>query len=666
MNKAHSPINWENYPNETTPINEGNLNKMDRAIGIIDDRVIEQETKKLSKADASSDIVNVEYDKDTSVFQFTKRNGDTVKVDVSSVVVREGYTKEESDQRYANVIKSTYAGKTIVSTDSAEAKLEGLRVFGRSEQASTTGKNLLENKISSQTKNGVNITKNDDGSITLNGTASAWFFINLNHIDINTKSIPAGDYIVSGGYSSLVRVEVLASSAGVAFSSGSETAFSIKESDTNSWARITVDAGVNLSNVILYPMIRLASITDGTYETYTGGKPSPNPEYPQPIESIGDDGSVDVVVYGKNFFDMTQLLNANGWTESDGVYSGSIENYYKAFNRGFTVPEFEENTQYTLSLYAKCDDDTSTPRVYFAYSDGTTDKRNICGTTLTKYTLTSAEGKTVTKVYSGYGIQNGVNIYLKDIQLEIGSEATSYEPYRPKQSLTIPTPNGLPAIKVTDRSLATYTDAEGNMWCADEVDFARGKYVQRIKTVTLDGTGNNILHTADANYSEQYGHNYAYRMFGDKMVDSTATFMPCMSNIGIASRIIGNGEGVFYTRSNTSISVTLSDERTGITASDNNATIVSKINAWLKENPVIIKYVIAEPIETDLTSEEIEAYRALHSNYPITTILNDENAHMEATLVVDTKNHIEQNYVPKSEFLSVVDRVSALEQRALA
>jgi hypothetical protein len=88
--------------------------------------------------------------------------------------------------------------------------------------------------------------------------------------------------------------------------------------------------------------------------------------------------------------------------------------------------------------------------------------------------------------------------------------------------------------------------------------------------------------------------------------------------------------------------------------------------AFLNENPITFQYILATPIETDLTAEEIEAYRALTSNYPTTTILNDENAHMEAVLVADTKNHIEQNYVPKSEFLSVVNRVSALEQQALA
>lgn len=35
---------------------------------------------------------------------------------------------------------------------------------------------------------------------------------------------------------------------------------------------------------------------DGTYEPYTGGKPSPSPEYPQELVSVGDSGSVTVKV----------------------------------------------------------------------------------------------------------------------------------------------------------------------------------------------------------------------------------------------------------------------------------------------------------------------------------------------------------------------------------
>ena len=87
MNKAHSPINWENYPKETTPINEENLNKMDRAIGIIDDRVVELDNTKASKDDVSTVISNVEYDEQGHALKFTLKNGDVKKISISNVIV---------------------------------------------------------------------------------------------------------------------------------------------------------------------------------------------------------------------------------------------------------------------------------------------------------------------------------------------------------------------------------------------------------------------------------------------------------------------------------------------------------------------------------------------------------------------------------------------------
>lgn len=45
------------------------------------------------------------------------------------------------------------------------------------------------------------------------------------------------------------------------------------------------------------------------WEPYTGGIPSPNPDYPQPINSIGDSGSVDVVVSDNNGNSQTLTIN---------------------------------------------------------------------------------------------------------------------------------------------------------------------------------------------------------------------------------------------------------------------------------------------------------------------------------------------------------------------
>lgn len=54
------------------------------------------------------------------------------------------------------------------------------------------------------------------------------------------------------------------------------------------------------------------------------------------------------------------------------------------------------------------------------------------------------------------------------------------------QTLTLPTPNGLPGIPVT--SGGNYTDQNGQQWVCDEVDLERGVKVQRIDKAAFDRT----------------------------------------------------------------------------------------------------------------------------------------------------------------------------------
>lgn len=82
-----------------------------------------------------------------------------------------------------------------------------------------------------------------------------------------------------------------------------------------------------------------------------------------------------------------------------------------------------------------------------------------------------------------YDTVAGDKVY--DVQLEMGSKATSYEPYR-EQLLTLPTPTGLPGIPVP--SGGNYTDPSGQQWVCDEVDLARGAKVQRVDKGAFDAT----------------------------------------------------------------------------------------------------------------------------------------------------------------------------------
>lgn len=63
------------------------------------------------------------------------------------------------------------------------------------------------------------------------------------------------------------------------------------------------------------------------------------------------------------------------------------------------------------------------------------------------------------------------------------------------QTLTLPTPNGLPGIPVT--SGGNYTDPQGQQWVCDEVDLKRGVKVQRIYKVDIDGENVKFVQAGD-------------------------------------------------------------------------------------------------------------------------------------------------------------------------
>lgn len=81
MQKAHSNINWENFPSIQTPINEQNLNKMDNAIDTIDDRVIALDTSKFNLSDAQGLIKSLTFNRENGVFTVTYFNGSTATID---------------------------------------------------------------------------------------------------------------------------------------------------------------------------------------------------------------------------------------------------------------------------------------------------------------------------------------------------------------------------------------------------------------------------------------------------------------------------------------------------------------------------------------------------------------------------------------------------------
>ena len=195
---------------------------------------------------------------------------------------------DEAVRTKADAIVCTASGVDIVTKDSSDDNFRNLKLFGKTEQQSTTGKNLLENTLVSGTENGITYTVNEDKSVTLNGTALQNAFFKVSELVLNAgencilSGCPKGDKSYSLYISSNSNEYHWDYGDGVEFT---------PSADETMWVYILINSGVTVSNLTFYPMIRKASITDSTYEPYTNGA-SPNPQYPQPLESKGKMGNM--------------------------------------------------------------------------------------------------------------------------------------------------------------------------------------------------------------------------------------------------------------------------------------------------------------------------------------------------------------------------------------
>lgn len=233
-------------------------------------------------------------------------------------------------------------------------------------------------------------------------------------------------------------------------------------------------------------------------------------------------------------------------------------------------------------------------------------------------------GETAVFLYSREDAEGDVTIFP---QIELGDVATAYEPYKPIQ--TVETVRTLRGIPVT--AGGNYTDENGQQWICDEVDLERGVYVQRTKTATLTGAINIGKSLPNDETSWMY-----YYVTPNKEMDDTA---PVMCDRLRYNTSLSPYNSVGFRNSNDGNSVIYFNMSTYMT--ENN---VDALGAVLKEHPITFVYALATPIETPLSETEIAAYRALHTNKPNTTILNDGGAHMKVEYAADTKLYIDNKF----------------------
>ena len=182
------------------------------------------------------------------------------------------------------------------------------------------------------------------------------------------------------------------------------------------------------------------------------------------------------------------------------------------------------------------------------------------------------------------------------------------------QTLPVQTPNGLPGIPVS--SDGNYTDADGQQWVCDEVDFKRGVYVQRVGKYIPTGN-ESISGPSTRDGVDEY-------VFGCE----TGAFKNS-TNFGLSNKF--KYENIFV--SNT---FTVTDKYIYFRFAEDTQTPESAREVL---NGCEFWYILATSIETPLSASELAAYAALRTYSPTTVVSNNAGAWMK--LGYKTKKSLE-------------------------
>lgn len=348
---------------------------------------------------------------------------------------------------------------------------------------------------------------------------------------------------------------------------------------------------------------------------------TPAPDAPIPLENVGGEGVVANVESGNAIpFPNNKSVQVNGVTATINDSKVTIKGtstasaWITAFNMTL------QGGEYTLSS----DSIPSDVGVY-VFSNDKYFSINKSKPIRTEIIPSGTYGFVVEVTKAGISVDNTFQVMLNK-----GAKALPYQPYSQQQIITT-TPNGLCGIPVS--SGGNYTDANGQQWICDEIDFERGVLIKRTHTQTFKGTepfsalgstgdANAFFYLVDSSIKpyvvENEGFSLSSHFEAKRIISST-------NDVGHQIRKVSTGEQyrVLFRPQNAS----------GMTA--------AQFQTWLKSNPTTVTYALATSTEIPLSAEDIEAFKSVHTNYPTTVITSDNDAYMSVKYVVDTKTYID-------------------------
>ncbi|WP_156635438.1 hypothetical protein [Erysipelatoclostridium ramosum] len=406
--------------------------QIDNAIGNMGDYEIVQE-----------DPVQIRFKKGDGTFGETVDLGDGL---ASKAMVNAGY----------------YTYKDISYGGSASNNgIDVAEIDGAYSQVTTNGFQLFDaSKLPTKSQGGATVTNNDDGSFTISGsgnlTSDCVFSYTYSHeetlrliksgqINFKNEMTTKPNFAVQLFYENNGKM-VLLSNATNPTDSATITQAMLDDSTSSLRISFSGTTGQTIKAGTIKPI--LYQDGDGTFEPFTGGIASPNPEYPQEPKFVGDynEGTqkydIDFMTSGKNLFNINGNVNVDGYSKEQKT-TNTVENGVLTCNVNSATAHGVGQRLYglkgkTISVSAKLKSlgEATLGNMYIYESSGT--YKVVSNTTAldTVFAINNYTCQT-DDIVVAFASGNGTGVQFYDIMVNYGAKFVDYEPFTGFETTTV-------------------------------------------------------------------------------------------------------------------------------------------------------------------------------------------------------------------------------------
>ncbi|MDF2635792.1 MAG: hypothetical protein K0R78_2666 [Pelosinus sp.] len=432
MDKAYSRIVWQNQPSTATALGATNLNKTDVALNTIDDRVVGMDTSKANQSTVNSVVQSITYNESTGVLTITKVNGTSTNIDTKLEKLAVNFAYNPTTQQ----LDITLDDGTVQHVD-----MSALVTQYEFDNTGTIAFTLTAGRVTANVVNGSITAEKLHPDYLANLTVQAQIAEENKNIAIEQAGIAtdaAGDAETYRDQAlqyrneaeGIVGVGIATESVpGLVKGAGNVSI----ETNGDMWAEPYKDKATQSGQSVQFPaadngLVEITSII-GKYSIVPANPALPvSPDNIAVIHNVGD-VPFNLGATGKNLFPPLNSLTNAGITltqSSDGTITLNGTSTNVAL---FYVPVYIPlRGNYNLSA-----NNTATSTISIKLSRNSSGGDYIRDMTLDSVNKSLAFNVTSDVIsYIGVRVPSGVTLtnYAIKPQLETGSVATTYEPYK--------------------------------------------------------------------------------------------------------------------------------------------------------------------------------------------------------------------------------------------